>query len=72
MHSSFAAATLALAVALATVGTIWQVDAPARPAATPPTTAAGVSHVEGWNDSLHRLLHHTEQGLHRMAGLPVR
>ena len=61
MHSSFAAATLALAVALATVGTIWQVDAPARPAATQLTTAAGVSHFEGWNDSLHR-----------MAGRPVR
>ncbi len=69
-----AAASLVLAMLVATIGTICQVDSVSAPcrAAECAETVAGMAPPldETWQASLERALHRTERGLLQMAGLP--
>ena len=74
MHENAAAAvTLAIAVVVATVGTIYQVDAvstPCRASTCAAETASGMaSPPDDWEASFQRALRQTERGFLQMAGL---
>jgi len=71
MHSSFAAVTLALTVAAATIGTIWQTEAPPGTAGAGHLAPCAAGPTEAAQAPLHPLLRRTERGLHRIAGLPT-
>ncbi len=70
-----AAATLFLAMLVATVGTIVQADPDLAACAahlSPTTTqSAGTASSDSWEASLEQALRRTERGFQQMAGLPL-
>jgi hypothetical protein len=74
MHENAAAAvTLAIAVIVATVGTIYQVDAVSTPCSGSTCAAEAASGMasppDGWEASFQQALRQTQRGFLEMAGL---
>ncbi len=71
-----AAAVLALTMLIATVGTIYQVDAAEVPRSVAPCPSAAdagtaLSPSTHWEASLRQAIYRTERGLLKMAGIPT-